>query len=59
MSENCKAPELLKYLQELAREKEDPLVQYGEGEKLPLDGAVIFDDPGNLDIIKREKNDGR
>ena len=55
MSENCKDPELLKYLQELARDKENPLVEQGEGEKLPLDGAVIFDDPGNLDIIKREK----
>ena len=55
MSENSKDPKLLKYLQELAHEKEDPLAQYGEGEKLPLDGAVIFDDPGNLDIIKREK----
>ena len=55
MSDNRNDPKLLKYLQELAREKEDPLAQYGEGEKLPLDGAVIFDDPGNLDIIKREK----
>ena len=57
MSENSKDPKLLKYLQELARKKEDPLAQYGEGEKLPLDGAVIFDDPGNLEIVKREKSD--
>lgn len=55
MPDNRNDPELLKYLQELARDKENPLVEQGEGEKLPLDGAVIFDDPGNLDIIKREK----
>ena len=55
MSDNRNDPELLKYLQELARDKENPLVEQGEGEKLPLDGAVIFDDPGNLDIIKRDK----
>ena len=55
MSDNRNDPELLKYLQELARDKENPLVEQGESEKLPLDGAVIFDDPGNLDIIKREK----
>ena len=55
MSENSKDPKLLKYLHELADGKEAPFVEHGEGEKLPLDGAVIFDDPGNLEIVKREK----
>ncbi len=57
MSDNRNDPELLKYLQELAHDKENPLVEQGEGEKLPLDSTVIFDEPGNLYIVKREKND--